>query len=76
MAKKSANQVTENQSQIRKPKGKNYKSQKKYLFIASLTIALITFLVYLPALQNDFVNIDDGDYVFNNTNIRSFNFAF
>ncbi len=76
MSKKSAKQVTENQSQIRKPKGKYYKSQKKYLFIASLTIALITFLVYLPALQNDFVNIDDGDYVFNNTNIRSFNFAF
>jgi len=42
--------------------------------IAALFVALITFLVYLPALQNDFVNWDDPDYVYENQNIRSIDF--
>ena len=42
--------------------------------IAALFVALITFLVYLPALQNDFVNWDDPDYVYENEDIRSIDF--
>jgi tetratricopeptide (TPR) repeat protein len=43
--------------------------------------ALVTFLVYLPALRNAFVYWDDNLYVFENPNIRSldasfFNWAF
>ncbi len=39
-------------------------------------VSLITFAVYLPALRNDFVNWDDGPYVFDNLHIRSLNVAF
>ena len=35
------------------------------------TVAVVTFFVYLPALQNEFVNWDDHDYVYVNTVIRS-----
>lgn len=72
MSKKLPKQIAERQ--IKKPKKNYLKSQNKSLFIASITIALITFVVYLPALQNDFVNIDDGDYVYNNRAIKSFDF--
>lgn len=41
---------------------------RKYLAAAS--VALITFLVYLPALQNGFVNWDDDDYVYENPSIQ------
>ena len=40
------------------------------------TIALAAFLVYLPALQNDFVYWDDNLYIFENANIRSLDAAF
>ena len=40
------------------------------------SVSLVTFAVYLYALQNEFVDWDDGDYVFNNPFIRSFNGAF
>lgn len=46
----------------------------KYSFSAS--VALITFIVYLSSLQNDFINWDDGPYVFENPHIRSFDMAF
>lgn len=38
--------------------------------------AFITFVVYLPVLQNGFVNWDDDVYVYGNNNIRSINFSF
>lgn len=41
-----------------------------------LTVALITFLVYLPALKNGFVNWDDGSYVYENYAIRTLDVAF
>jgi hypothetical protein len=41
-------------------------------FIAGL-VSLVTFLVYLPALRNGFVNWDDADYVYENPHIRSLN---
>ncbi|MBI5741577.1 MAG: tetratricopeptide repeat protein [Nitrospirae bacterium] len=42
----------------------------------AVSVALITFLVYLPALKNDFVEWDDSQYVFENTRIFSLNAAF
>ena len=39
-------------------------------------IAFLTFLVYLPALQNGFVGWDDGMYVVDNPHIRSLDIAF
>lgn len=39
-------------------------------------VALLTFGVYLPALQNSFVEWDDSAYVFENLHIRSFDLAF
>ncbi len=44
-------------------------------FVAAV-VALLTFAVYLPALQNGFVEWDDGLYVYENTHIRSFDLAF
>jgi hypothetical protein len=39
-------------------------------------VALVTFLIYLTALRNDFINWDDGPYVYENPHIRSLNAAF
>ncbi|MCK9419650.1 MAG: tetratricopeptide repeat protein [Nitrospirae bacterium] len=38
--------------------------------------ALLTFIVYLPALRNEFVNWDDMRYIVENPDIRSFDAAF
>ena len=46
---------------------------KYYLAFAA---SLLTFLVYLPALQNDFVNWDDSQYIYENLQIRSFDLTF
>ena len=43
--------------------------------LAVLT-TLITFAVYIPALQNGFVNWDDPVYVYENLRIRSIDFEF
>ncbi len=42
---------------------------KKYILAAS--IALLTFIIYLPALRNEFVYWDDNIYIFDNPHIRS-----
>jgi protein O-mannosyl-transferase len=46
------------------------KSLKTKSFIASL-VAVITFIVFSPALQNEFINWDDNEYVYDNPFIRS-----
>jgi protein O-mannosyl-transferase len=38
--------------------------------VAALFIAIITFFVFLPALNNGFVNWDDDNYVYRNTAIQ------
>jgi tetratricopeptide (TPR) repeat protein len=38
-------------------------------------IAFLTFLVYLPALRNEFLGWDDGSYIVENVHIRSLNWA-
>ncbi|MHC4184099.1 MAG: tetratricopeptide repeat protein, partial [Planctomycetota bacterium] len=48
--------------------------KSKNLLIVSFLISLITILVYLPALQNDFVNWDDDYYIYENPNIQSLGF--
>jgi protein O-mannosyl-transferase len=44
-------------------------------YLIAVAIALATFLVYLPALQNGFVEWDDDPYVVENIHIRSFDAA-
>jgi tetratricopeptide (TPR) repeat protein len=39
-------------------------------------VGLLTFLVFLPALQNDFVNWDDNEYVYENPFIRTLDARF
>jgi tetratricopeptide (TPR) repeat protein len=49
----------------------------KYLkYYLAGSVALITFIVYLTCLRNDFVEWDDGAYVFENSHIHSLNAAF
>jgi tetratricopeptide (TPR) repeat protein len=38
-----------------------------------IAVVLITLMLYVPALKNDFVNFDDNEYVYENTYIRSIN---
>ncbi len=45
------------------------KQLRRALIIACLA-AFAAFLAYLPALQNDFVNWDDDEYVYNNPEIQ------
>ena len=47
----------------------------KYLLLLALSISLLTYLVYLSSLENEFVEWDDSIYVFRNPHIRSFNLA-
>lgn len=49
-------------------------SGNKAAWIAATLVALVTFAVYLPALQNGFVNWDDNILVYENPYIRSINF--
>jgi protein O-mannosyl-transferase len=54
----------------------NVKKDRHISSYLAATIALATFLVYLPALQNDYVYWDDNLYIFENPNIRSLDAAF
>ncbi|MEK9150040.1 MAG: hypothetical protein AAB267_08360, partial [Candidatus Desantisbacteria bacterium] len=54
----------------------NPRDRNKAAWIAPSLIALITFILYLPALQNEFVNWDDQSYVYENQNIKSIDLNF
>lgn len=43
------------------------------IWIISILVAIVTLLIYLPALQNSFVLWDDQEYVYENTHIRHLN---
>jgi protein O-mannosyl-transferase len=43
----------------------------KMKYYLTAAVALLTFLIYLPALRNDFVYWDDNLYVFENPNIQA-----
>ena len=51
------------------------RTQKNRYFLAA-SVAFVTFLVYLPALRNEFVYWDDNLYIFENPFIRSLDAAF
>lgn len=42
----------------------------RYKLIIAFVVGIITFIVYLPVLQNDFVNWDDARYIYENQNIQ------
>jgi tetratricopeptide (TPR) repeat protein len=42
----------------------------KYLLIC-LALAVMTFIAYAPVIHSEFINFDDGDYVFGNNHITS-----
>lgn len=48
----------------------------KAVLAASALAAVITFLIYLPSLQNGFVNWDDPKYVYENPLIRTLDLDF
>lgn len=41
------------------------------VYFTALLAAIVTFIVFLPALKNNFVNWDDTAYVLHNTHIKS-----
>ena len=54
-------------------KGPLPKSSVQVTLSVAIFILLLTFLVYTPALENDFVNWDDPLYIGKNIHIRSLN---
>lgn len=50
---------------------KVFPDKRAVVWGAALVVACITFLVYLPALQNDFINLDDDVLVYENQHIKS-----
>ena len=56
-----------------KPGTEETRGLRYYLAAA---IAFLTFLVYLPALKNEFLLWDDNSYVFENPHISSFDLTF
>lgn len=54
---------------------RNFLEYNSYAW-AAFFVTCLTFLAYLPSLQNGFVNWDDPDYIYENRNIRSIDFSF
>ena len=73
MKKKSLNKKSKGSQ-----KSKRHKAKFKYPItpiVSTIAVGLITFLVFLPSLNNDFVNWDDPVYVLNNMHIQNFDFG-
>jgi hypothetical protein len=51
-------------------------STKKFRYYLAFFIAVLTFITFLPSLQNNFIAWDDNAYVYDNPYIRSTNMAF
>jgi hypothetical protein len=51
-------------------------STKKFRYYLAFFIAVLTFVTFLPSLQNNFIAWDDNAYVYDNPYIRSTNMAF
>lgn len=51
------------------------KTQNFHYYLGGI-VSLIVCLVYLPSIQNGFVNWDDNNYVYQNLHIRSLGFDF
>ncbi len=52
------------------------KKNRNITYSLAAAVAVATFIVYLPALRNEFVNWDDDIYVYDNPSIRSLDAAF
>ncbi len=52
------------------------KKKQNFKYYLAAIISLLTFFVYLTSLRNDFVDWDDGLYIFENPHIRSFGLVF
>ena len=50
------------------------KRSMQMIWVGAILIFLLTFIVYIPALKNEFINWDDPRYVYENRNIHSLNF--
>jgi len=46
------------------------------IWVAALLVSISTLILYLPSIQNDFVNWDDDRYVYENEHIRSLDYKF
>ena len=57
---------------LKKPASSEQQSLK-LIGVWAIVIFIVTILVYIPALNNDFVNWDDNKYVYQNKNIHFFN---
>lgn len=55
---------------------KNPLGNRTSVWLSAIFVALITFVIYLPALKNGFVNWDDDLYVYENINIESIDLDF
>src|SRR5712671_78147 len=55
----------------KKPSGDREGVRKGLSLWLCAGLALVTFIVFLPVLQNDFVNYDDPDYVTANSHVLS-----
>jgi len=44
---------------------------KKTIVVVAFALAVVTLLLYLPVLQNGFVNYDDPDYIINNPQVKA-----
>ena len=53
-----------------------FSGYNKKIWIVAFLVALLTVLIYFPALQNDFVNWDDELYVYENQYIQKINIEF
>jgi tetratricopeptide (TPR) repeat protein len=51
------------------------KTDSRTLIIIAASVAIVTFIVFLPTVQNDFINWDDDSYVYQNPHIRSFDLS-
>ena len=55
---------------------KPVQEQDHFKYRLAGSVSLVTFMVYLAALPNEFVFWDDGWYIFDNPHIRSFDLTF
>lgn len=58
------------------PFHESWHEKQNRLFLIALFVALMTVFVYLPALNNGFVNWDDNTYVYDNVKITSLDLQF
>ena len=48
-----------------------HSTYRKRIWVAGLVVSVLVFLIFLPALQNDFVYWDDDEFILENRHIRS-----